>query len=75
MHFVFIPPQVQMSTVQGGVETMSEEEVVHCVCGRAEGDGLMLQCDVCLTWQHGLCLAIFSEDQVSQFFFSFLLDA
>ena len=43
---------------------MSEEEIVVCHCGRAEGDGLMVQCDLCLTWQHGLCLLIFTEDQV-----------
>ena len=43
---------------------MTEEEVVHCVCGRGEGDGLMVQCDVCLTWQHGLCLEIYTEEQV-----------
>lgn len=47
-----------------GVETMSEEEVVHCVCGRGDGDGLMIQCDVCLTWQHGICLSIHTEQQV-----------
>ena len=36
-----------------------------CSCGRGEADGLMIQCEVCLTWQHGICLAIFTDDQVS----------
>jgi hypothetical protein len=41
---------------------------VVCLCGKTEGDGLMVQCDLCLTWQHGTCLNISSEDQVSLFF-------
>ena len=45
---------------------MSEEELVVCLCGRGEGDGLMVQCDLCLTWQHGTCLNIFTEEQVGR---------
>ena len=41
-----------------------EEEVVNCGCGRNEEDGLMIQCDICLCWQHGLCLEIHKEEQV-----------
>ena len=44
---------------------MSEGEVVHCVCGHTEGDGMMVQCESCLTWQHGSCLGIDRADQVS----------
>ncbi len=47
---------------------MSEEEIVVCLCGKTEGDGLMVQCDLCLTWQHGTCLNISSEDQVRLLF-------
>lgn len=43
---------------------MSEGELVHCVCSHAEGDGMMVQCESCLTWQHGQCLGIESEGQV-----------
>ena len=43
---------------------MSEGELVHCVCNHAEGDGMMVQCESCLTWQHGQCLGIDSEGQV-----------
>ena len=43
---------------------MSEGEVVHCTCGHTEGDGMMVQCESCLTWQHGACLGIDSADQV-----------
>ena len=50
---------------QDDTETMSEGEVVHCVCGHTEGDGMMVQCESCLTWQHGSCLGIDRADQVS----------
>ena len=50
---------------QDGTETMSEGEVVHCTCGHTEGDGMMVQCESCLTWQHGGCLGIDSADQVA----------
>ena len=43
---------------------MSEGEVVHCTCLHTEGDGMMVQCESCLTWQHGGCLGIDSADQV-----------
>ena len=41
-----------------------EEEVVNCSCGRNEEDGLMIQCDICLCWQHGMCLDIQKEEEV-----------
>ena len=44
---------------------MSEGEVVHCACLHTEGDGMMVQCESCLTWQHGSCLGIENADQVS----------
>ena len=47
---------------------MSEGEVVHCVCCHPEGDGMMVQCEVCLTWQHGQCLGIEGEGQVSTYY-------
>ena len=56
-----------------GTETMSEGEVVHCTfCLHTEGDGMMVQCESCLTWQHGSCLGIESADQVNLFPFYFL---
>ena len=44
---------------------MSEGEVVHCVCSHTEGDGMMVQCESCLTWQHGQCLGIDNPTQVN----------
>ncbi|RWS25423.1 uncharacterized protein B4U80_00560 [Leptotrombidium deliense] len=40
------------------------EEFVHCVCDLKEESGLMIQCEVCLTWQHGQCFNIEKEEDV-----------
>ncbi|XP_065362040.1 uncharacterized protein MBD-R2 [Calliphora vicina] len=42
---------------------MRQEEIINCLCGYCEEDGLMIQCELCLCWQHGLCNGI---DKVSQ---------
>jgi len=57
-------PTTPPGELKEGTETMSEGEVVHCVCCHPEGDGMMVQCEVCLTWQHGQCLGIEGEGQV-----------
>ena len=46
------------------MQTMEEDEVVNCVCRHPDGDGMMVQCEVCLTWQHGGCMGVHSEEQV-----------
>ena len=37
------------------LETSVEKDMVHCPCGVEEESGLMMQCDLCLCWQHGSC--------------------
>merc|ERR1719376_1571027 len=49
-----------------GVQAMEEDEVVNCRCHHPEGDGMMVQCEVCLTWQHGACIGVDSEEQVPE---------
>ncbi|XP_067135639.1 PHD finger protein 20-like protein 1 [Centruroides vittatus] len=39
-------------------EEGQSDEIVHCVCNCIEENGLMMQCEVCLTWQHGACFEI-----------------
>ena len=57
-------PSTPPGELKDGTETMSEGEVVHCICQHTEGDGMMVQCESCLTWQHGQCLGIYSPNQV-----------
>ncbi|XP_055995394.1 PHD finger protein 20-like protein 1 isoform X3 [Ostrea edulis] len=39
-------------------DTLSKDEVVNCICRFNEENGLMIQCDVCLCWQHAVCFDI-----------------
>uniref|UniRef100_A0A336LWK1 CSON006578 protein n=1 Tax=Culicoides sonorensis TaxID=179676 RepID=A0A336LWK1_CULSO len=43
---------------------MRKEEVINCICAYPEEDGLMIQCELCLCWQHGICNGIVKESQV-----------
>ncbi|EEB16829.1 PHD finger domain, putative [Pediculus humanus corporis] len=46
------------------VEKLRRNEIINCICGITEEDGLMIQCDICLCWQHGHCAGIFRETDV-----------
>lgn len=54
--------------VEGGevikIVQMKSEEIINCTCGITEEDGLMIQCEVCLCWQHAYCNNIERENQV-----------
>ena len=45
---------------------MKKEEIINCICGYGEEDGLMIQCELCLCWQHGLCNGIAKSHQVPE---------
>nr|XP_027198115.1 uncharacterized protein LOC113792427 [Dermatophagoides pteronyssinus] len=40
------------------------EEFVKCICPLDEESGLMVQCELCLAWQHGSCAGFHSENDV-----------
>ncbi|KAK6618752.1 hypothetical protein RUM43_013143 [Polyplax serrata] len=46
------------------LEKLRRNEIINCLCGITEEDGLMIQCDLCLCWQHGHCAGIFRESDV-----------
>uniref|UniRef100_A0A6B0VFN0 Putative dna polymerase iii subunit gamma and tau n=1 Tax=Ixodes ricinus TaxID=34613 RepID=A0A6B0VFN0_IXORI len=43
---------------------VKSDEVVQCACNCVEESGLMIQCEACLTWQHGSCFGIEEEKSV-----------
>lgn len=45
---------------------MRKEEIINCLCSYVEEDGLMIQCELCLCWQHGICNGIEQESQVPE---------
>ncbi|XP_060517511.1 PHD finger protein 20 [Cylas formicarius] len=56
--------------IEGGkiikLERMKQEEIINCTCGFAEEDGLMIQCELCLCWQHAYCNNIQRETEVPE---------
>lgn len=59
-------PPSEMDASIAGSEHLTSEELVNCTCRRLEEDGLMIQCDICLCWQHGYCVGIEDEDPVPE---------
>ena len=59
-------PPSEMDASIAGSEHLTSEELVNCTCRRIEEDGLMIQCDICLCWQHGYCVGIEDEDPVPE---------
>lgn len=45
---------------------MRQEEIINCLCSYGEEDGLMIQCELCLCWQHGGCNGIEKESEVPE---------
>ncbi|XP_076271046.1 PHD finger protein MBD-R2 [Rhynchophorus ferrugineus] len=56
--------------IEGGkiikLERMKQEEIINCTCGYTEEDGLMIQCELCLCWQHAHCNNIQKESEVPE---------
>ncbi|XP_071965480.1 uncharacterized protein [Antedon mediterranea] len=40
-----------------------EEEVIRCLCGLLNDEGLMIQCDKCMVWQHYDCIGLSYEPE------------
>ncbi|XP_069106906.1 PHD finger protein 20-like protein 1 isoform X2 [Argopecten irradians] len=52
------------TATEDSIETedeLSKDEVVNCICLFNEENGLMIQCDVCLCWQHAVCFDLTVE--------------
>ncbi|XP_035906255.1 uncharacterized protein LOC118509589 [Anopheles stephensi] len=45
---------------------MRKEEIINCICKVTEEDGLMVQCEMCLCWQHAFCQNIRSNSEVPE---------
>ncbi|XP_003738388.2 PHD finger protein 20 [Galendromus occidentalis] len=64
---VITPPRCQAtSDPKQGPDTSVEKDMVHCPCGVEEESGLMMQCDLCLCWQHGSCFGLENEKHVPE---------
>ncbi|XP_059914925.1 PHD finger protein 20-like isoform X2 [Gadus macrocephalus] len=41
---------------------MEDCEVVRCVCEVEEENDFMIQCELCLCWQHGTCMGLYEDN-------------
>eukprot|EP00794_Sanderia_malayensis_P012118 gene12118-13369_t len=41
--------------------TVCVDDIIRCTCGEFEEQGFMIQCEQCLTWQHGDCVQLTIE--------------
>ncbi|CAL1530605.1 unnamed protein product [Lymnaea stagnalis] len=56
-----VKPQDNIPDESVSVDTEEEDvesDIVNCVCGLRETNGLMIQCDICMCWQHFTCMDI-----------------
>ncbi|XP_031623524.1 PHD finger protein 20-like [Contarinia nasturtii] len=44
---------------------MRQEEIVNCKCDQGQ-NGLMIQCELCLFWQHAVCYNMTKESEVPE---------
>ncbi|KAG1451569.1 hypothetical protein G6F56_008052 [Rhizopus delemar] len=49
-------------------ESVEDESVTRCVCGKQHSIGLMVCCDDCEVWQHCECMGLEEEDIPDQYF-------
>ncbi|XP_074079384.1 histone-lysine N-methyltransferase ASH1L [Macrotis lagotis] len=38
-----------------------DDDVIRCICGLYKDEGLMIQCDKCMVWQHCDCMGVNSD--------------
>ncbi|ODM99917.1 PHD finger protein 20-like protein 1 [Orchesella cincta] len=43
-------------------------DVINCVCNNKTEFGLMIQCELCLCWQHGSCFNVQSNSQLPEYY-------
>ncbi|OCT66773.1 hypothetical protein XELAEV_18043024mg [Xenopus laevis] len=43
----------------GGNE--KDDDIIRCICGLFKDEGLMIQCDKCMAWQHCDCMGVTSD--------------
>ncbi|XP_052817303.1 PHD finger protein 20-like protein 1 isoform X2 [Mya arenaria] len=46
------------SSVTDAEDFLKPDELVNCICDFQEENGLMIQCEVCMCWQHAACFGI-----------------
>lgn len=51
--------ETSVSEKENGHE--KDDDVIRCICGLYKDEGLMIQCDKCMVWQHCDCMGLNSD--------------
>ncbi|KAG8906706.1 Plasma membrane sulfite pump involved in sulfite metabolism [Tulasnella sp. 403] len=48
-----------------------DDSITRCVCGSEDGElgGMMIQCETCKVWQHGICVGFHSEEDCPETYY------
>ncbi|XP_051948571.1 histone-lysine N-methyltransferase ASH1L-like [Xyrauchen texanus] len=46
---------------EGGGNHDKDDDVIRCICGMYKDEGLMIQCEKCMVWQHCDCMRLEAE--------------
>lgn len=46
---------------EGGGSHDKDDDVIRCICGMYKDEGLMIQCEKCMVWQHCDCMRVEAE--------------
>ena len=57
------------------VASINPQELIRCVCGQEKDEGVMVQCEQCMTWQHTSCMGLSEKDLPDQHICSECSDA
>ncbi|KAG9041529.1 hypothetical protein FS837_012139 [Tulasnella sp. UAMH 9824] len=61
------PLVINTASVEGDGE---DDSVTRCVCGSQDEElGMMIQCEMCKVWQHGICVGFQSEDECPETYY------
>lgn len=61
------------SSVTDAEDYLKPDELVNCICDFQEENGLMIQCEVCMCWQHAACFGI-SENTLPKTYVCFVCE-
>ena len=53
-------------SLETSVVSVNPQELIRCVCGQEKDEGVMVQCEQCMTWQHTSCMGLSEKDLPDQ---------
>jgi len=52
------------TSTETNLSHLADDDLVRCICGDTEENGMMVQCEQCYMWQHGACFYLYDDDSI-----------